>query len=299
MNAEEIKIELSLVSDLVSSQFPFWANLPLTPVPSAGTDNALFRLGEDMVIRLPRIHWATPQVEKEHKWLPILAPALPLPIPLPLAKGKPAADYPWHWSIYRWLAGTNEVNAALGSSEQAATVLAGFVAALHQFEGFRGPPHGTHNFGRGEPLINRDQQTRAAIAVLPPSFDPVELTIAWEAALNAPRWQGPLRWIHGDLQPGNVLIQNGRISAVIDFGCLGMGDPACDIMAAWMFFSADTRALFRAHLQVDEASWLRGRGWALSFGLTAYSHYQRTNPVLANIGRRAFEEVLLDSRGEN
>jgi aminoglycoside phosphotransferase (APT) family kinase protein len=294
MHADEVETDVALVGRLLAAQFPRWADLPIARVPSAGTDNALYRLGDDMVARLPRIHWAVGQVEKEQQWLPRLAPLLPLAIPVPLAMGAPGEGYPWHWSVYRWLAGKRITGERLTDSGQLATDLAHFVAALHSIDPSGGPPPGPHNVFRGESLANRDGATRTAIASVGGMIDTETATSAWEAAVGAPAWDGPPVWIHGDLQSGNLLAQQGRLSAVIDFGCLGIGDPACDYQVAWNLFSADTRAIFRAALRIDDAAWARGRGWALTVGLVALPYYQTTNPVLAGIARRAIDEVLAD-----
>jgi aminoglycoside phosphotransferase (APT) family kinase protein len=296
MHSDEVDTDVSLVGRLLAAQFPQWADLPIEPVRSAGTDNALYRLGEDMVVRLPRIHWATGQVDKEQRWLPRLAPHLPLAIPVPLAMGAPAEGYPWHWSVYRWLAGETATVERVADLRQAATDLARFIAALQRIDPTGGPPPGPNNSHRGEPLATRDAQTRAAIASLHGMLDAGAVTAAWEAALAAPTWQGPPVWIHGDLQAGNLLARQGRLSAVIDFGCLGVGDPACDLQVAWNFLSAETRDVFRAALQVDAATWARGRGWALSVGLIALPYYQNTNPILAGISRHAIDEVLADQK---
>jgi aminoglycoside phosphotransferase (APT) family kinase protein len=299
MHSDEVDTDVSLVGRLLAGQFPQWADLPVEPVRSAGTDNALYRLGADMVVRLPRIHWAVGQVEKEQRWLPRLAPHLPLAIPVPLAMGAPAEGYPWHWSVYRWLAGEAATVEPIADLRQAATDLARFIAALQRIDPSGGPPPGPHNSQRGEPLAARDAQTRVAIASLHDMLDAGALTAAWEAALAARAWQGPPVWIHGDLQAGNLLVRQGRLNAVVDFGCLGVGDPACDLQVAWNFLSAETRDVFRtscAALPVDAATWARGRGWALSVGLIALPYYQSTNPTLAGISRRAIEEVLADYR---
>jgi aminoglycoside phosphotransferase (APT) family kinase protein len=296
MHVDEVDTDVSLVVRLLTAQFPQWADLPIKPVPSAGTDNALYRLGDDMAVRLPRIHWAAGQVNKEHEWLPRLAPFLPLAIPMPLAKGEPGEGYPWHWSVCRWLEGENATSERIANPRQAAIDLAQFVAALQQIDATGGPPPGPDNSYRGEPLAMRDTGTREAIATLRGMLDAKAATALWNAAIEAPAWHGPPVWIHGDLQSGNLLAVDGRLSAVIDFGCLGVGDPACDVMAAWLFLPAETRAVFRNALQVDDATWARGRGWALWFGLIALPYYQSTNPVLAGIARRAIEEVLADHR---
>ena len=292
MHDDEVDTSVSLVRRLLITQFPQWANLPVEPAHSAGTGNALYRLGDDMVVRLPRIPSAVGQVNKEQKWLPILAPRLPLNIPIPLAKGHPSDGYPWHWSVYRWLEGRDATIEPIANPLQAATDLAQFIIALQGIEATGGPPPGEHNFYRGVPLATRDQETRAAIADLHDVFDAGQVTAAWDAAVETPVWSGAPVWIHGDLHAGNLLVNQGRLSAVIDFGGLGVGDPACDVMAAWVFLSAENRALFREALQVDDATWARGRGWALSFGLIALPYYQTTNPVLAGIARHAINEAL-------
>ena len=294
MHADELDIDDALVGRLLAAQFPHWAGIPIEPVRSAGTDHALYRLGDDMAVRLPRIPGATGQVDKEQRWLPWLAPHLPLAIPVPLAQGAPGAGYPWPWSVYRWLEGENAVTQHLADPRQAATELAQFVVALRRIDPTGGPPPGAHNSGRGVPLTRRDAPTRAAIASLSGQIDEAGATAAWDTALRAQAWHGPPVWIHGDLHAGNLLVHQGRLSAVIDFGCLGVGDPACDVMVAWNLLSAETRGDFRAALPVDDATWARGRGWALSVGLIALPYYQRTNPILAGIARYAIAEAVAD-----
>jgi aminoglycoside phosphotransferase (APT) family kinase protein len=294
MHDGEVDTSPSLVGRLLRAQLPQWAGLPLRPVPSAGTDNALYRLGDDLVVRLPRINWAVGQVDKEQQWLPRLAPLLPLAIPVPLAKGEPAEGYPWHWSVYRWLEGENVPAESVADLRRTAIDLALFISALQRIDAAGGPPPGPYNAWRGEPLARRDIRTRQAIAALGSAVDARAVTAAWEAALAAPVSPGPPVWLHGDLQAGNLLFVQGRLSAVIDFGCLGVGDPACDVMAAWLYLTASARADFRAVLQVDNATWARARGWALSVGLIALPYYQTSNPALAAIARRAIGEALAD-----
>ncbi len=296
MHSDEAHTEPALVGRLVATQFPQWAELPIRPVPSAGTENALYRLGDKLVVRLPRIQSATGPLAKEFRWLPRLAPALPLAIPEPLARGRPGEGYPWHWSVYRWLEGESPTAENIADPEECALELARFILALQRIDAADGPPPGPDNYWRGAPLERRDGPTREAIATVRETFDVSRLTSAWEAALEAAPWDGPPVWIHGDLQSENLLVNDGRLRAVIDFGCLGVGDPACDVMAAWVFLCADTRDQFRAALTVDDDAWARGRGWALSFGLIAFPYYESTNPVLAGIARTAIEEVLADDR---
>jgi aminoglycoside phosphotransferase (APT) family kinase protein len=293
MQPDEIHIDESLVRRLVAAQFPRWADLPIEPVPSAGTDNAIYRLGAEMAVRLPRIHWAVGLVDKEQQWLPKLAPHLPLAIPVPIARGNPAVGFPWPWSVCRWLEGENATVDRISDLREAATDLARFIAALQRIDPTGGPPAGPQNFFRGVPLADRDPDVRAAIAALGGTLDTDAVTAAWEAALQAPAWDGPPVWIHGDLMSGNLLVVRGRLSAVIDFGCLGVGDPAADLSVAWNLFSGESREAFRAALGVDDATWARGRGWALR-SMGALIHYKDTNPVLAGIARRAVDEVLAD-----
>ena len=289
MHADEVDTDAALVRRLLQGQFPQWADLPIERVRSAGTDNAIYRLGDDMSVRLPRIHWAVGQVDTEHEWLPRLAPQLPLDIPGPLAKGAPAQGYPWSWAVHRWLDGETAVAERVADPLDTVTELARFLAALQQIDPTGGPPS-----SRGGPLAPRDDAARAAIAELGGMIDTAAATAAWESALEAPDWDGPPTWFHGDLQEGNLLAVEGRLSAVIDFGCVGVGDPACDFMVAWTYFSAETRGAFRDALPVDDATWARGRGWALSVGLIALPYYEVTNPVLAGVARRAIDEVLAD-----
>ncbi len=299
MNEGEIDIDVPLVRRLLASQFPRWSNLQVERVPSTGTDNAIFRLGPDMSVRLPRIHWAVELVDKEYKWLPRLAPRLPLAIPIPLAKGAPAEGYPWPWAVYRWLEGENATIVRIADLPQAAADLAQFITALQEIDPTGGPEAGPRNFYRGVPLANLDRRIRALITSLDGILEPRELTdvtAAWEAAVGAPEWTGPSVWVHGDLHSHNLLAVDGRLSAVIDFGCLGVGDPACDLAPAWSLFSGESRDAFREAVGADDATWERGKGWALRW-LGALANYRDTNPVLAAIARRTIDEVLADEAG--
>jgi aminoglycoside phosphotransferase (APT) family kinase protein len=294
MHVDEVKTDVSLVSRLLAAQFPQWADLPLRTVDSAGTDNALYRLGDDMVVRLPRIHWATGQIDTEHRWLPRLAPHLPLAIPAQLARGNPGEGYPWHWSIYRWIEGETVTIDGIAEPNQAAIDLAQFLVALQQIDSRGGPPADPYGPARGTPLAMRDTHTRDAISALQGLLDTDAVTAAWEAALQAPEWSDVPVWFHGDMLPGNLLFERGRLKAVIDFGALGVGDPACDLMIAWNLFSGETRDAFRAALAVDDATWARGRGWALSQALIFVPYYSNSNPVGVGNARRAIAEALAD-----
>jgi aminoglycoside phosphotransferase (APT) family kinase protein len=296
MHADEVPTDGSLVRALLAAQFPQWAGLPIRAVPSWGTDNALYRLGEDMVVRLPRRERTVGTLERERRWLPRLAPHLPLAVPVPLADGMPAEGYPFDWCVYRWLRGDDATVQHLTDPARLATDLASFVAALQQIDPTGGPPPGEPNFHRGEPLAARDTPTRAALVSLRGEIDVGAATAVWESALHSPEWQSSPVWIHGDLDARNLLVEDGRLSGVIDWGCLGVGDPAWDVMVGWKALSRHTRDIFRTALSVDEATWARARGLALSQAVGALSYYTlETNPVLILEARRWLADVLADA----
>ena len=293
MHENEVHTDPSLVRGLLSAQFPQWADLPISRVSSAGTDNALYRLGDDMVVRLPRIAWAVEQVHLEHHWLPKFAPSLPLIIATPLAMGEPSDSYPWHWSVYRWLAGENLTLDHLTDPCQSAVDLAEFITALQQID-TTGGRLAVESNARGAPLSTRDAATREAIAAMQGMIDTDTATAVWEAALQAPVWDRPPVWFHGDLLPGNLLFENGQLHAVIDFGMMGVGDPACDLMIAWGLFAGESRTAFRDALAVDDATWLRGRGHALSQAVIFIPYYLHTNPVGVRNAQHMIDNVFAD-----
>jgi len=258
----EADIDEFLVGRLIAAQFPRWADLPIKPVVPGGWDNRTFRLGDHMAVRLPSAARYARQVEKEHRWLPMLAPQLPLSIPVPLAMGVPAEGYPWQWSVYRWLGGENAAIGRIIDLRRFATTLAQFLAALQKIDTAGGPMPGPHNFFRGGSLSVYDSEVRQAIIALGDKIDADAVMAVWEAALEA-KWINPPVWFHGDVSAGNLLIEEGRLSAVIDFGSSGVGDPACDLSIAWTFFEGASREAFRAALFADESTWARGRGWTL------------------------------------
>lgn len=292
----DVNIDTALVRRLVTGQFPEFADLAIEPVATSGTDNALYRLGDDMCVRLPRVTWAIVQVEKEQEWLPALAPFLPLDIPKPLKLGRPAEGYLWNWSIYGWIEGESVTPERIAEPRQLATDLGHFIATLHRVDPAGGPPAGDHNFYRGMPLATRNKPTREAIQELHGTIDFEAVTEAWDAALESSPWDLPPVWIHGDIHAGNLLANDGQVSAVIDFGGLGIGDPACDLIVAWNFLSAESRDAFRAAVAVDDATWARGRGWALSISLIGLPYYQDKNPVIVARAKRTIAEVLADHR---
>ncbi|WP_066952427.1 aminoglycoside phosphotransferase family protein [Streptomyces lushanensis] len=296
-------IDDDLVRRLVAGQFPRWAGLAVERVPSGGTVNAMYRLGDatgdgmgdDMVVRLPLVSGGAKDVSLEQRWLPRLAPLLPVPVPEVLAAGQPAEGYPWPWSVYGWLAGANPEAGALREPASLAVDLADFVAAMRSVH-LPDPPDAY----RGGPLTSLDAPTRAAIEQLrtipEEGVDCDAVTAVWEDALRAPRWDGPPVWLHADLTPGNLLVdEGGRLASVIDFGCTGAGDPACDLFPAWNLLPPDAREIFREALDVDDVTWTRGRGRTLSQALVALPYYRKTNLEMARDARHVIRAVLEES----
>ncbi|WP_327191390.1 aminoglycoside phosphotransferase family protein [Streptomyces xinghaiensis] len=286
-------VDDALVRRLVAGQFPRWAGLPVRRVPSGGTVNAMFRLGDGMVVRLPMTEGGAADVSLEQEWLPRLAPQLPTAVPGVLGAGRPAEGYPWPWSVYRWLEGRNPEPEALSDPVRLAGDLAGFVAAMRSIP----VPPGVPRAHRGGPVASLDTETRAAIGRLrgipQEGVDCDAVTAVWEDALRAPGWGGPPVWLHADLMPGNLLVDGGgRLTAVIDFGCTGTGDPACDLFPAWNLLPAGAREVFRETLGADDASWRRGRGRTLSQAVIALPYYRKTNPAMARNARHVIRAVL-------
>lgn len=290
-----VQIDDELVRRLIAGQFPQWSELPIVPVIPSGWDNRIFRLGDTMVVRLPSGADYAEQVAKEQRWLPILAASLPLSIPVPLALGQPAAGYPWSWSVYRWLEGVPASSGTVADLAELASSLGRFLGALQHIDATGGPVPGLHNFHRGGALGNYDAQSRHAIAALKGEIDVDAATAVWEAAL-ASAWERPAVWVHGDISAANLLVQAGRLSAVIDFGQLGVGDPACDLAIAWTLFEGRSRLAFREALPLDAETWARGRGWALWKALIVTSCLVETTPSEATHSRRTIDEVLADVR---
>jgi aminoglycoside phosphotransferase (APT) family kinase protein len=291
MHADELEIDDGLVRALLAEQFPEWAELPLEPVEPRGTDHAIFRLGDAMSVRLPRIHWATGQAEKEAYWLPRLAPQLPLEIPKPLALGKPGHGYPWRWCIHTWLPGEPAAVERIADPVQAARDAAAFITALHAID-----TAGAPEARRGQPLEPWGEVGREAIAKLPSDIDAAALTAVYDEALAAPRWDRPPVWIHADLDSRNLLVREGRLSGLVDFGGLGIGDPACDLGLAWKLFAGESREVFRAALAFDEATWARSRGHTVAQAMMALSYYTaENNPSLYLGARQWISEVLAES----
>ena len=294
MHADEFDVDVTLVRRLLRAQRPYWADLALVRVPSSGTDNAMFRLGDDLVVRLPRIGWAVDAVEHEHRWLPELAPHLPLEVPQPLWQGEPGEGYPWPWSIYRWLIGADAFTSRIADLRQAAKDVATFIKALQAIDSTAGP---RATEGAGAALATADASMRWSLAAAEGLVDTDAVTAGWEAALRAPQWDHPPVWIHRDIASCNLLGRGGRIAAVIDWSGLAVGDPARDLVVAWEMFDAGAREVFRAELNVDDATWSRARGWALTT-ITGLSYYRHTNPDIVTRCERTFTAALTEVGGE-
>ncbi|MFI6264863.1 aminoglycoside phosphotransferase family protein [Micromonospora sp. NPDC051006] len=284
------RIDVSLVRRLVAAQFPRWADLPVRPVEEGGWDNRTFHLGDAMTVRLPSDEGYALQVAKEQRWLPVLGPRLPLDVPTPLAQGEPAADYPYPWSVYRWIDGRTARRDRIADLTEFATTLAGFLAALQRVEPSGGPVAGAHSAWRGAPLSTYDEDTRRAIDRLGGRIPVDTVNAIWADALDA-TWAGPPVWFHGDVAYGNLLVRDGRLASVIDFGCCGVGDPACDVVISWTLLDDESRAAFRDALAVDAATWARGRGWAL---WKALINLDNADPARTAEARHALGQVLAE-----
>lgn len=294
MQAEPTRaIDADLARRLVTAQFPQWRHLPVRPVERGGWDNRSFRLGDALVARLPsRAEYAT-QVAIEQQWLPRLAPTMPLPIPDPIALGQPAVDYPWSWSVRRWIDGVDAAKAPPADLCHLARDLALFLRALQAIDAAGGPAPGARNFHRGGSLAVYDGQTRQALLALEGQVDRLAATKLWDAAL-ASRWTDSPLWVHGDIAAGNLLLRDDALCAVIDFGGMAIGDPACDLSIAWTLLDEAARAVFREILAPDAETWARGRGWALWKALIVLAGLCGTDPSGAETSRRVVGALLSD-----
>lgn len=290
MHDGEVATDVSLVDGLIRAQFPRWQGLPIRHVEHGGTDHAIYRLGDELAVRLPRIEWARNQAERDAVTLPKFAPHLPVAVPEPLALGEPTEDYPYRWSVVRWLSGDIATVDQVG--ENTAIRLAELIQALHGIDA-TGEPWTTYR-GRLDPS-DGDERIRASIAQL--GGDP-RLIALWEEAISAPRWDQPGRWLHADLHEGNLLFTGGELTGVIDWGAAGVGDPAADLMTAWLFLDERGRRVFRRELsEFDDAAWARARGWALGLAVVALPYYRDTNRFLAGIASRTIDALLTERAG--
>ncbi|MGW5051978.1 aminoglycoside phosphotransferase family protein [Actinokineospora sp. NPDC004072] len=288
-------MDVDLVRRLVGEQFPQWADLPVRPVDVDGWDNRTFRLGEELAVRLPSREQYALQVAKEQRWLPVLAPQLPLPIPTPVAQGEPAHGYPHPWSINRWLPGRSANTAPIASLTRFATDLAHFLNALRRIDAADGPLPGAHNFHRGAPVEVYGDEVWRAVDALGAEIPRDDVLRVWDAAVGDV-WAGEPVWFHGDVAVGNLLLADGELSAVIDFGTSGVGDPACDVVIAWTLLSGPSRDAFRRTLDADAGTWVRGRGWALWKALITLVTALEAGGE-GTRSRREIRWVLADARG--
>jgi aminoglycoside phosphotransferase (APT) family kinase protein len=284
-------IDERLARRLVDRQFPHWADLPLTEVGRQGWDNRTYRLGSDLCVRLPSGDWYALQVEKEQRWLPVLAPKLPLPIPVPVAEGQPDLGYPYPWSVYRWLDGLPVADSQIADQVRFADDLARFLVALREIDASGGPGPGRHNFYRGGSLSTYADETYRALDRLGPAVDQAACRAVWDEAM-ASSWLADPVWFHGDVAVDNLLIRDERLGAVIDFGTSGVGDPACDVVIAWTFLRGASRDRFKTRIDLDADTWARGRGWALWKALITIAGRvdHEAEPVRA--GYAVIDEVL-------
>jgi aminoglycoside phosphotransferase (APT) family kinase protein len=291
-------IDVSLARRLIDSQFPQWSQLPVAPVEVDGWDNRTFRLGSELTVRLPSGPWYAMQVDKEQRWLPVLARQLPLPIPLPVARGEPDAGFPYPWSVYRWLDGEPASTAQIDDLPAFASALAGFLTALRRVDATGGPAPGQHNFFRGGPLGTYEEETLQAIDALGDEIPTAAVVRVWEDAMST-AWDRAPVWLHGDVAAGNLLVRDGRLGAVLDFGSSGVGDPACDMVIAWTFLSGSSRDRFRAEIDVDAGTWSRGRGWALWKALISLAGQLERGALQPAPARRDIERILADHARES
>lgn len=289
------QVDVSLVERLVARQFPQWADLPVRPVAKSGWDNQTFHLGDAMSVRLPTAREYALAVDKEHRWLPVFAPRVPLRVPTPLAMGKPDEEFAFPWSVYAWIDGRTSSVDTIDDLDAFAQSLAAFLAALRRVDPAEGPGPGVHNWFRGGPLRVYDGMTLRALDKLGDRLPRDLVTKMWQSILRVP-WDGRPVWFHGDIAQGNLLVRQGALAAVIDFGTCGVGDPACDLAIAWTLLTGSSREVFRAGLDVDDETWARGKGWALWKALVVYAgtvdEEDDEDRALAVESRRVIDELL-------
>jgi aminoglycoside phosphotransferase (APT) family kinase protein len=293
LHADQVDIDVPTAGRLLTQQFPEFSDLPLRHVPSGGTDNAVFRIGEGLAMRMPLRPRSVDGLLKEVRWLPTVAPHLTLEVPQIVATGAPTEEYPFAWAVVRWLHGEDALTSRFASMRDAAEAIGRFVAELQRIEPVPAP--GSEGFVRGRSLIGRDEAFRAALPKCAGLVDVRRVEQVWDDALSQPDWDGPPVWLHSDLIPGNILLRDGRVVGVLDFGAMCTGDPAYDATAAWSLFDRDHRPLFREIIGVDEPAWCRARGLVVSGGVLALSYYRDTNPSMVAVAHRGISEVLTDA----
>lgn len=288
-----VSINATLAKNLITEQFPQWAALPITSVAISGHDNRTFHLGDEMSIRLASAKWYAAHVKTEQRWLPKLATQLPLPIATPIAMGEPGQGYPWYWLVNNWLAGENAAPESIGDLKQFAIDLADFLNVLRSIDATDAPPPNQANFFRGGDLSIYSSQTKQCIDQLQDIIDAKAAQELWQVALDS-NWSKPAVWLHGDIAVGNLLVTCGNLSAVIDFGQLAAGDPACDLTIAWTLFSGASRRTFHQQVNLDNNTWSRSRGWAMWKALLQLQQHRGSNEIEAAKALKVIDEVLSD-----
>jgi aminoglycoside phosphotransferase (APT) family kinase protein len=288
------QINEALLRALLTDQFPALGRLPVRPVPQMGWGNRTFLVGDELVARLPSAAAYEAQIHREQRWLPYLRSNLPIEVPEPVAQGRPGHGYLWAWSIYRWINGDPAASAPPKNMGEFGRALGSFLNAMHRVPAIGGPEPGQDNFYRGAPLNVYDKQFRKAIALLSSQFDTAVALSVWDAALASP-WLGPPIWVHGDIALGNLLVREDKLAAVIDFGQLCVGDPACDLAIAWTYFRGEHRSAFRASVVLDLDTWQRGRAWALWKAAIVAAEIVQTNAVEGPLARETIKEILADA----
>lgn len=291
LHDEELDTDPDLVRRLLHEQYPQWATLPVVPSQERGTDHAIYRLGDDLAVRMPTIHWAAGQPLKEQRWLPVVAPHVPLAVPVPLALGQPGAGYPYHWVVVPWLRGERATEEAIADPAALIAEIVVFTQALQSVD----PTDGPAPIARDAALIHRDATVRTATEEARDLVDREAVLASWEASLTAEAWDGSGVWVHGDLAAGNVLSYKGRLSAVIDWGAACVADPARDVLCAWTFYGGRRASQFRVAFGVDDATWLRARGFALSGAIESLAYYRYREPSRALGDQRRLDLILADS----
>ena len=291
------EVDDKLARTLIDSQFRQWSRFPLEKFISSGTDHIIYRLGDELAVRFPVSTAAGDQAAKEQIWLPRMT-GFAVVIPKVIGVGHPANEFPFAWSVMNWVYGNDATTDAIVDWVKAANDLGQFVTELRNQNSFGAPMAGKHNAFRGTALINLDHIARNAIDALGDVFDQANLLHIWEQALDVHPWTAPPVWIHGDIHAANIVMRNGHIAGIIDFGLMGVGDPACDLAPAWSFLPSHARDTFRAAADVDDKTWQRGKGWGFYIGVIALSYYRNRNPILSDIAEKAIQAVIEDSESE-
>lgn len=291
LHADEFAIDDELVAGLLIDQAPQWADLPLRRLSTSGTVNVTYRLGDDMVVRLPRSPEFGDGPQREARWIPVIAPHVPLAVPTHLMLGRPTGAYPSHWSVLRWIEGTTATPSTLGDLGSAAEALAGFIDSLRRAPTDEVPTGGNY---RGFGLVRVDRDVRRWTDRLPADLDRRAILDEWESCLAVGEWDGPPTWLHSDLRGDNLIARSGDLVGVIDWEGCTVGDPSADYLAAWWLFDGDTREVFRDESGAHPADWRRAKGWALHMAVAAIPYYETSNPDFAGQARTALGEILAD-----